>query len=372
MISRFLLALGLAVLMVISGVTSYIVLGGRQSKVATPPQNPVAAAPRAQAVSLPGTIYLAQSGAIYSLSAGRFHQLTPEDGWMQPALYPDGSNLLAVRRTFYYSDVFVLSRFGTVLRQVTVNNPQPRNLDTAAKHWSFYPRLSRDMKTLFMSYDQPKFGFAVDMSIWAMPLGGNIRQGRIWTNSNGYTGGDMQPVPLPSGGIVYTKYGFGTDTKLGSQIWLTTRAGAYGKAITAEGSECAQPNLSPNGRQLAMICTYGKQISNLVIANFNGSSLSSYQTLIADQLVAQPTWAPDGSGIAYLAPAVAAGPFQLWFLPKAAYTAPPPSPVPTPTPGGPYSGTLPTPTPAAPVAVKPIEITRNLGFDATSPLAWII
>ena len=124
-----------------------------------------------------------------------------------------------------------------------------------------------------------------------------------------------------------------------------------------------------------MICTYSKQVSNLVIASWNGSSFGGLRTVISDQLVAQPTWAPDGSGIAYLAPG-SAGSFQLWFLPKNAYNPPPPSPVPTPTPtpGGPHNGPLPSPTPppvpAAPV-VKPVQITTNLGFDATSPLAWL-
>ena len=360
MISRFLLALGLAVLMLFSGVTSYIVLGGRHSKINNPPQNPVAATPTSQAFRLPGTMYLVQNGAIYSLAAGRFHQLTPEAGWMQPSLYPDNSRLIAVRRLFYYSDVYILNRFGRVLKQVTSNNAPPRNTDTGARHWSFYPRLAKNGQ-LFMSYDSPKYGYEVDMSVWSMPIGGNIRQGRIWTNSNGYSGGDMQPVPLSSGGaILYTKFGFGTDTKLGSQIWYSNRAGSYGRAVTAEGANCMQPAVSPSGRQVAMVCNYGKQISYLMVASFNGSSFGPLKAVITNQMVAQPAWAPDGSGIAYFAPAVGAGPFQLWFLPAAAYTPPAPSPSP-----------IDSPSPAAtPVPVKPIQLTAYQGFDATSPIAW--
>ena len=109
-----------------------------------------------------------------------------------------------------------------------------------------------------------------------------------------------------------------------------------------------------------MICTYGKQVSYLTIASWNGSSLGPLKTVISDQLVAQPIWAPDGSGIAYLAPGGPTGPFQLWFLPKNAYNPPPPSPIPTPTPtpGGPHNGPLPTPTPPAlptPPPVRPWE-----------------
>jgi len=78
----------------------------------------------------------------------------------------------------------------------------------------------------------------------------------------------------------------------------------------------------------------------------------------------------------YLAPGAPAAPFQLWFLPKDAYNPPAPSPVPVPSPipGGPHNGPLPTPSPAAAPAapvVKPIQVTSNLGLDATSPLAWL-
>ncbi len=379
-ISRFLLAVGLAILMVVSGVTSYIYLGSRQSKVVAPAQKPTAATPRAQAFTLPGTIYIAQSGALYRFSAGRFHQLTPEDGWTQPALYPDGSRLVAVKRSPMFSDVYQLTLFGGVTGQLTNNAAPPRSSwDTGANAWSFYPRLSPDQGTLWMSYDGPKAAgngyFDVDMSVWAVPVGGAIRQGRSWTNPNNYTGGDMQPVPVP-GGIIYTKYSYDENGNRVGQLWFTNRAGSAGKALTSTSADCAQPSLSPDGGNMVMICTYQKQVSYLTIASWNGSGLGPLRTLISDQLVAEPIWAPDGSGIAYLAPGGPASPFQLWFLPRNAYNPPPPSPVPTPTPtpGGPHNGPLPTPTPSplpTPPPVKPIQVTTNLGFDATSPLAWL-
>jgi hypothetical protein len=374
-IGRTLLAIGLAVLMVCGATTSYIYLSSRQSRVVVPPQKPTAATPRAQAFTLPGTIYLAQSGALYSLSAGRFHQLTPEAGWTQPTLVPGGTYMLAVKQSSMYSDVYTLTRFGNVANKLTNNISPPRNTDPGAYHWSFYPRLSPDGKTLWMAYDAPKFGYDVVMSVWAMPYGGTIRQAKLWTDSNDYTGGDMQPLPLPTGGIIYTKYSYGPDLKLIGQLWFTNRAGSAGRALTTPSEDCGEPALSPSGTQMAMVCSYEKQISNLVIAPWNGSSMGARTTVISDQMVAQPIWAPDGSGIAYLAPGVAAGPFQLWWLPRVAYNPPAPSPVPTPTPtpGGPHNGPLPSPSPVVvptPAPVKPIQVTSNLGFDATSPMAW--
>jgi Tol biopolymer transport system component len=379
MISKFLLAVGLAVVMVATSVSSYVYLGSRQSKVAAPVQKPTAATPRAQAFVLPGTIYLAQAGALYSFSAGRFHQLTSEAGWMQPALYPDGSHLVVVRRFASYSDVYAMTPYGAVTAQLTDNAASARNAwDTGANDWSFYPRLSPDQRTLWMSYDGPKIVganyFDVDLAVWALPLGASIRQGKAWTVANSYTGGDMQPVPV-SGGIMYTKFSYDQNGNRVGQLWFTNRAGAAGRALTDTSAGCLEPSISPDGNTVAMICTYQKQVSYLTIASWSGASLGPLQTVVKDQLVAEPIWAPDGSGIAYLAPGGPAAPFQLWWLPRNAYAPPAPSPIPTPspTPGGPHNGPLPTPTPsAAPVApvVKPIQITANLGFDATSPLAW--
>ncbi len=378
MISRFLLGVGLAGLMLVSSFGTFMYLGGRQSNVAAPAEKPTAASPRTRAFTLPGTLYLAQSGAIYSLSIGRFHQLTPEDGWMQPALFPDGTNLLAVHRGVFYSDVFLLTRFGKPWRQVTNNNTMGPYHDITTMHWAFYPRLSPDQAYIWMSYDEPKFGYDVPFSIWQMPAGGTIGQARLWTNSHDYTGGDIQPIPLRSGGVLYTKYNYDYNGDLMGQLWLTTRPtpqGNEGRPLTTTDEDCAQPSISPDGGQIAMICTYHKQVSYLTLASWDGANLGPRRTVITDQLVAQPTWAPDGSGIAYLAPSSGNGPFQLWFIAKDRYNPPPPSPtpVPTPTPGGPYSGTLPSPTPAPPVVVpviKPIQLTTNAGFDATSPMAW--
>jgi len=78
-------------------------------------------------------------------------------------------------------DVYSLTRFGNVINQLTSNQAAPRSRwDTGANAWSFYPRLSADQRTLFMSYDGPKAAgdgnFNVVMQVWGIPLGGTFRQ----------------------------------------------------------------------------------------------------------------------------------------------------------------------------------------------------
>ncbi len=379
MISRVVLGVVLALVIVVVGPSTYMYLDRHQSKVAAPAQKPTAATPRPSALVLPGTLYIAQAGAIYSLSAGRFHQLTPEAGWSQPSLAPDGNSLVAVKTGAYWSDVYQLNRYGSPMRQLTTNQSRYGMSDPSLDHWSFYPRLSADGSTLWMTYDGLKCDGCYDVSpaIYAMPFGGTIRQARAWTDGGYYTGGDQQPVPVP-GGVIYTKYDYADNydihqpTKIVGMLWFTNRAGAAGRLLTGPGEDCNSPSLSPAGDQIAMVCTYQKQAAYLTIASWNGSSMGPRRNIVTDMLVAQPTWAPDGSGIAFLAPGAGAGPFQLWWLPKEAYTPPAASPPPTPTPGGPHNGPLPSPTapPAAP-PVKPVAVTTNNGFDATSPMAWL-
>ena len=371
MIPKIVLGAFLAVMMVVIGVGSYLYLDTRQSKIAAPPELPTAAQPSPSAFRLPGTLVLAQGGALFSLSSGRFHELTPATGWMQPSFTPDG-NFLAVRRYVVYSQVWLLNRFGHELRQVLTGQAPRSSYDIGDNHWAFYPRETSDGRSIFLSYDSPKFGYEVDMSIWSMPPSGNINRGQAWTDPRaepGYTGGNMQPVPVP-GGVVFTRYDRNPDGTIFSQLWYSNRARSIGRALTSSAMDCREPSFSADFAHIAMICIYNQQVSNLVIGTYANGRIGNLQTVISNQMVAQPTWAPDGSGIAYLAPAVAAEPFQLWFVRATQFFPPKPSPSPSVSAGAsPSASPSPAPSPS-PVVIKPIQITQYDGFDATSPLAW--
>ena len=95
-------------------------------------------------IVLPGTLYLAQNGDIYRLSDGFFtdlHLPTTSGSWMQPAYLPNSQDIVAVLRAAQYSNLYLLSSQGSIIRRLSNNAtcisyqpdlPQP--LDVLSAH----------------------------------------------------------------------------------------------------------------------------------------------------------------------------------------------------------------------------------------------
>jgi WD40 repeat protein len=337
-------------LMLAFGSGVYLYLGTLKSKVVKEHAKlPSVTKPKFQ---LPGTMFVVQEGRLFKLSAGSFSEIGPAGDWSQPALTPDHTHLVAVLRGGASSDIYLLDLDGQIVKRLTKNDS--KILD--ANHWAYYPKVSPDGSTLFFSIDKPKLvsnAPGVDLSVWSMPLNGSQTQARRWTDPYWYTGGEVSPI-APS-------------TAVHAQIYYQARPFSLGKPLTSAADDCSEPALSPDGTQLAMVCSRGKQTAALEIAPFNGSALGPAQVLLDDGLYASPAWSPDGKAIAYLAPAGDAGHFQLWYL---ALPQPAPSPTasPSPSPGvSPTATPRPIPTPAPPA---PLQVTQGVDLTGTSAPAW--
>ncbi|HXA27815.1 MAG TPA: hypothetical protein VN193_03620 [Candidatus Angelobacter sp.] len=305
---------------------------------------PLAASPAQQkpAVTLPGTLYVAQEGALYRLRGGGFERFTTDSrGWTQPTVLPDGS-VLAVSRQGDASDLAIIGSNGTVTEQLTHDAATGHNPAIDANHWTFYPALAPDGTTLFYAYDSPKNGYMVDLATWSRPLHGSAAPKR-WSNPNPYTGGDVMPVPLSSGGVIDGSYAVDSKERITSRIELIARPGATPVPLTTADADCLWPSLSPDQKTLAMVCTDAQQHANLVTAPFDGTALGPLRVLVNDRLVSAPTWSPDGTGLVYLAPGSTGGGFQLWWL------------------DGVTSATR---------APHPVQVTSGVGLDASSRPAW--
>lgn len=308
-------------------------LTATHSTVAPPQETP--------AFSLPGTIYLSQGGHIYRLSGGSFTDLglpTAAGAWTQPAIAGQGG-LLLVARAAEYSDVYLRDAAGS-LQQLTRNVTRTNQVQDNA--WAYWPHLAPDGKTVILAYDGPKIGtFEVHLAVWSGTLGAKLESTQ-WTSPSQYTGGDVTPVPLPGGGVVYASYAITSSEQIVSRIATVARPGAAPVYLTAEADDCNSPAISPDGTQLAVICTSDTQTARLEVIPLVNGVPGPAHVLASSCLCASPSWSPDGSSLLYLAPVDAGGHFQLWWIDRAA-----------------------TATPAAPKAV-----TNHLDLDATSPPAW--
>jgi len=308
--TRWLIGFGLLIAMVAFGVGVYEAAGylrGHRNVVHRPTE--------VSAPSLPGTIYVVQNGAIYRFQHGNFAQITSEGGWMQPSAAPN-HQLVAVRRQGNYSDLYLLSAAsGKTVTQLTHDSSTRAVEDN---HWVFYPRFSPDGQTVFYDFD-PKDVYStyrVDLAIFASHIDPSSRA-TVWTQPNEYTGGDVNPVPLSGGGLIYTKYSIDDAFQVHSQIWVQLKAGSPGAALTGAELGCYEPAISPDEKLLAMVCNHGSnQTANLEVATLDLRSLSlgSPATLVTGQLVASPAFSPDSKAIAFLAPAAPGGHFQLWTV----------------------------------------------------------
>jgi len=265
--------------------------------------------------ALPGTMYVVQDGAIYRFANGSFRQVTSESGWIQPSLSPDGSRLVVARRSLNRSDLFVLSPLGRVLLQLTHN--QSPSVET--NHWAFYPRYSPDGSAVYFSYDpkDPYNTYRVDLAIFATGAHDASAPAVQWSQPNEYTGGDVDPIPLRNGALLYTKFSIDQQSVVHSQIWYAPHAGSPGIGLTKPADDCGQPALSNDQSMVAMVCRHGGlQSADLEVASFDPSvpALGSFSVLVGGGLAASPSFSPDGKLIAFLAPGADGGPFQLWTV----------------------------------------------------------
>jgi len=334
-VTRWLIGVGLLIAMLGFGVGVYSAAGylrGNHTVVHRPTE--------VSAPLVPGTLYLVQNGAIYRLQHGKFTQITSESGWMQPSVAPN-DRLVAVRRQANYSDLYLLTTDGKPVTQLT-HDASTRAVED--NHWVFYPRVGADGQTVFYDYDpkDPYNSYRVDLAIFASRLDPSSRA-VAWTRPNEFTGGDVNPVPLLDGGLIYTKYSIDDSFQVHSQLWIQRRAGSPGVALTSPQLGCGQPALSPDEKLLAMVCNKGSnQSADLLVASLDLQSLTlgSPASLVSGQLVASPAFSPDGKTIAFLAPTTSGGHFQLWTVGS-----------------------------SGPASVR--AITSDLGFDSTSAPVWV-
>jgi Tol biopolymer transport system component len=285
-------------------------------------------------VRLPGTIYVSQEGSIYAISGSSVRRLALPTGgdWTQPRALADGS-LLVIRRFDAYSDLYHVGASGRVLSRMTSDEQSTTNSTLSLDHWILWPSISTDGTNVYFATDAPKpapnQSYEVDFSLWSAPLGAaftigdmGVSGGTRWSVPDHYTGGDIAPVPLPDGRMLYSSYANTGKGTVVTVLGLQTSPTSPMRTLTTPQQDCGAPAVAPDGVTVAMVCTHSGQAADLEVATLEGNSLGPVRVLAANCLCNSPSWSPTGGNLLYMNAADPDGNFGLWYIANAAGARP--------------------------------------------------
>ncbi len=280
-------------------------------------------------VRLQGTIYVSQQGSIYAISSSTVRRLPlPQGGdWTQPRVLPDGS-LLVIRRSDAYSDLYHVSASGHVISQLTSDGQASSNRTLQLDHWILWPAIGPDGTSVYFATDSPKpaprQSYEVDFSLWSAPLGSafNIGDNGVsgatrWSVPDLFTGGDIQPVPLPDGSVLYSSYANTGKGTVVTVLGMQTTPNSPMRSLTTPHQDCGAPAVAADGVTVAMVCTNSGQTADLEVATLAGSALGPLRVVAANCLCNSPSWSSSGDSLLYMNASDPDGNFGLWYIANA-------------------------------------------------------
>ncbi len=257
--------------------------------ISTAPAPGPAAAPASRYVLL----YVA-GGDVWETDGERSTRMTQDGSVMQPAF--TGDLLVYVERAKNRSDLW-LAEEGRSPRQLTQNASPIIDWN----RWIFQPVPVPGDLRLYVISDYDKAGAGPgSMAIWRLNL--RDMSYRQITYPQSYTGGDQDTAvnPQKPEQIVFTRYSYLSSGQLAEQLFWqdTSQRGAI--ALTSTEEHARQAAFSPDGARLAFVQAAGAG-ENLFVGRLDiadGKPQLAEVQQVAEGMIAQPVWSPDGTSLA--------------------------------------------------------------------------
>jgi TolB protein len=279
-----------------------------------------------------GRILFVKDGDLWVLDSSGPHQLATGGTFSQPAWAPDGSSLAYVYRGTNFADFFVSDDQGQC--QTRLTDSQSTILDN--EDWNLRPTFSPDGKLIaYVSDHSSSFP-----TLWVM----NAEDGRgrhaLVTPGLQQEAVDSMAWSPDGGQLAITLFVDPGPTQI-ALVPLSTTGRQLSRVLTTLPGGALDPTWAPDGSWLAFAGREGYACEMYAVQP-DGSSETR---LTSDGVLARaPVWSPDGQHLAYLSSKT--GYFELWEIDVRADG----------------SGSL--------VASAPRQLTQDLHVDAASGLSW--
>ena len=302
------------------------------------------------AAALPGRLLFVADANVWSLERGQMRAVTTDRVSLQPSWSRDGQRIALTKLWTSGSDLWTMDPDGRNTQELTDFTYRP----DAQQNYALQPIWSADNSRLYFLSQEG----SADTQLWQVTLADKRRQ-RFLAHGEQF-GGIDRPRLSPDGrtlAVASFQPGRGNGgVTPRSQIWTYALPAGPWRQLTEAPGGAYDPEWAPDGRLAYVVRasdagrTTGRH--DVWVMRADGTSQRAITT---SGLNRAPSWAPDGSWLAFLT--ARSGTFDVWAVPMAPDSS---------SAAGVVTG--PTPTPA--IAAVARQVTQNGALDAASGLAW--
>ena len=315
----------------------------------TPLPGPPGLALASAAAQLPGRLLFVADANVWLLERGQVRQVTTDRVSRQPAWSRDGQRIALTKLWTSGADLWAMDADGRNAQELTDFTYR----QDAQQNYALQPIWAADNARLYFLSQEG----SPDTQLWQVALADKRRQ-RFLAHGERF-GGIDRPRLSPDGrtlAVASFQPGRGSRGETArSQIWTYALPSGPWRQLTDAPGGAYDPEWAPAGRLVYVVRfpDAGRSTGRHDIWVMRGDG-TGQRPITTSGLNRSPSWAPDGSSLAFLS--ARTGTFDVWVVPIAS-DAPPA-----------IAAAGATSTAAPVIAARPV--TQNGTLDAASGLAW--
>ena len=321
--------------------------GGRPVPTATPRPGPPGMTLAGAATRLPGRLLFVADANVWLLERGQLRAVTTDRVSRQPSWSRDGRRIALTKLWTSGADLWAMDPDGRNAQELTDFTYR----QDAQQNYALQPIWAADNARLYFLSQEG----TADTQLWQVTLADKRRQRFLAHGER--SGGIDRPRLSPDGrtlAVASFQPGRGSGGQIArSQIWTYTLPSGPWRQLTEAPGGAYDPEWAPDGRLAYVVRSpdAGRSTGRHDVWVMRPDGSAQWR-ITTSGLNRAPSWAPDGSWLAFLS--ARTGTFDVWAVPMATDSA--------------VAAVAATPTAVPVVAAR--QVTQNGALDGASGLAW--